>query len=66
MFVIIWIIGGIESIGKINPDKIVDGKSETNVAIENATCCEFAITEIKIPIEVDANRNKRVEIINNV
>jgi hypothetical protein len=37
-FVITWIIYGIPLIGNTNPERITDGSSEKNVAMENATC----------------------------
>ena len=52
IFVVIWIITGILSIGKINPDKRVAGNNEAKVATEKATCCESDMAEIKIPIAV--------------
>ena len=59
-FVINCMNRGMLSIGKMKPDNITAGKSDTNVATENANCCESAITETKIPIEVEAEMNIKV------
>ena len=48
------------SIGKINPERITDGRRVANVAIEKATCCESAITETRIPMPVDADKKSKV------
>ena len=61
IFVKTWITTGILSIGKINPDKMNDGRNETNVAIWKATCCVSATDETKIPKLSDAKRNIKVE-----
>ena len=38
----------------MNPERIIDGSKVEKVAIKNATCWEFAITEMNIPKAVEA------------
>jgi hypothetical protein len=48
------------SIGKTNPESITEGRSETKVEIEKATCWLSDITEINIPKLTDATINTKV------
>ena len=44
-----WRILGIFSIGKINPDRRIVGKSNPTIEINMAICCVFTAVEIRIP-----------------
>jgi hypothetical protein len=46
--------------GKINPERINEGRRVTKVATEKATCWESAITETRIPMPVEADKNSKV------